>query len=115
MKINDRIKKENDRLLNLFDNMDGKKKSVILGLIERAAFMRVTLEDLEADINISGMTEKFKQGENQPEYTRERPAARLYNTMNASYQKIVNQLTNLLPADEQSDEFDDFEEFRRAG
>lgn len=80
----------------IFKDIDEKRKATTKGLIQRAAFMRVSLEDLEEDLNQHGFTEWFSQGEQNP-YQRERPAAKIYNTMNVSYQKIVKQLTDLLP------------------
>ena len=94
-----RIRKEEIRLLKNYTSIDEKRKSVIVGLIRRAAFMRVSLEDLEADIAEYGFTELFAQGTQEP-YLRERPATRVYNTMNGGYQKIIKQLTDLLPKDE---------------
>ncbi len=106
------IKKEERRLRGVYKKIDKDKKSVIEGLIQRAAFMRVSLEELEEDINKNGFTEDFCQGEHQEPYKRKRPSADLYNTMNTSYQKIIKQLTDLLPKIEVSKEnTDGFEEF----
>lgn len=109
------IKREVDRITKNFSKIDGKKRAIIRGLIERAAFMRVSLDDLENDLNNNGFTEQFSQGDHEP-YERKRPTAELYNTMNANYQKIIKQLTDLVPRDEpqkeRSDGFDDFVESR---
>lgn len=94
--ISKRIAQEERRLARIFKDIDEKRKGTTKGLIQRAAFMRVSLEDLEEDLNRSGFTEWFSQGDQEP-YQRERPAAKIYNTMNVSYQKIVKQLTDLLP------------------
>lgn len=109
------VAREVDRLTKNFSKIDGKRRAIIRGLIERAAFMRVSLDDLEKDLNTNGFTELFSQGDQAP-YERKRPTAELYNTMNANYQKIIKQLTDLVPRDEpqkeQSDGFDDFVESR---
>lgn len=109
------IKREVDRLTKNFSKIDGKKRAIIRGLIERAAFMRISLDDLEDDLNKNGFTEQFSQGDQEP-YERKRPTAELYNTMNANYQKIIKQLTDLVlrdePQKEQGDGFDDFVESR---
>ena len=112
-----RIAAEERRLSKIFKDIEEKRKATARGLIQRAAFMRVSLEDLEEDLNKNGFTEWFSQGDQEP-YQRERPATKIYNTMNVSYQKIVKQLTDLLPkADpnaaakretEGGDEFDRF-------
>ena len=98
-----KISSEVTRLKKNFDAIDAKKKSIIEGLIERASFMRISLDDLEDDLNQNGFTEWFSQGDQEP-YQRKRPAADLYNTMNANYQKIIKQLTDLTPKEEPKDQ-----------
>ncbi len=92
-----RIKREQNRLKKLFADVPENKKKTVEGLIIRAAFMRISLEDFEDDLNENGFTEMFQQGVNQEPYDRKRPVADLYNTMNTAYQKIIKQLTDLLP------------------
>lgn len=104
-----RIKREQNRLKKLFADVAENRKKVVEGLIKRAAFMRISLEDLEDDLNANGFTEPFQQGEKQDPYDRKRPSADLYNTMNTSYQKIIKQLTDLLPNEKkEGDELMDF-------
>lgn len=86
------------------------------GLIQRAAYLRITLEDFEVDLDENGFVEMFRQGESQEPYERKRPVADLYNTMNTSYQKAIKQLTDLIPKEEKltapGDDFDNFVEGR---
>ena len=107
-----KISNEVARLSRNYAKIDGKTRSIIQGLIQRAAFMRVSLSELEDDLNTYGFTEYFSQGDQEP-YQRKRPAAELYNTMNANYQKIIKQLTDLLPKEiiESKDSGDGFDEF----
>ena len=91
------IKKEKSRLAKQFREIDKKSRAVVDGLIEQAAFLRVQLQELADDININGTTELFAQGKDQEPYERQRPAANVYNSMNANYQKIIKQLNELLP------------------
>lgn len=93
----ERIKKEVNRLNRIYKDVQKENKSIIDGLIKRAAYMRITLEDWEADIVENGVIEMFTQSEKTPPYERERPVARLYNTMNKNYQTIIKQLGDLLP------------------
>lgn len=73
--------------------------------------MRISLDEMEQDINKNGFTEKFSQGNQEP-YLRQRPISDIYNKMNASYQKIIKQLTDLLPKEEQrKDDEDEFAAF----
>ena len=106
-----KIRNEIDRLSRNYAGINGKKRAVIRGLIQRAAFMRISLNELENDLNANGFTELFSQGNQEP-YTRQRPEANLYSTMNANYQKIIKQLTDLLPKEEDAPKKDDgFEDF----
>lgn len=108
-----RIKKEENRLKRIYKNIDINKKDTVIGLIQRLAYLRVTLEDFEKDLDENGFVEMFQQGEKQSPYERKRPVADLYNTMNTSYQKGLKQLTDLLPkvVEEKKDEDDGFNEF----
>lgn len=111
-----RIKKEQSRIKRFCKNVDSKKKGTVEGLIQRAAYLRITLEDFEKDLDENGFVEMFRQGENQEPYERKRPVADLYNTMNTSYQKAIKQLTDLIPKEEKpvadGDDFDNFVEDR---
>jgi hypothetical protein len=109
--VDERIKKEVLRLKRIYKNIDKDNKAIIDGLIQRAAYMRVTLEDWELDIMENGCTEMFTQSINIPPYERERPVARLYNTMNKNYQSIIKQLSDLVPKPEPKQEDDGFDEF----
>lgn len=93
----DRINAEIKRLTELFSDLDTKAMASIDSLIRRAAWMRITLEDYEADIDLKGSVELFTQSDKTEPYERERPVARLYNTMNKNYQSITKQLVESLP------------------
>ena len=106
------IKKEKKRLAAIYKDIELKRKNTINGLIERAAFMRVSLDELEDSLNNDGFVEMFSQGEQEP-YERKRPTADIYNQINNSYQKIIKQLTDLLPKEpiktnEGASDFDNF-------
>lgn len=107
----ERIIKEERRLKRNYKEIQKDKLAVADGLIRRAAFMRVTLEVMEVDLDEHGFVELFSQGEQEP-YERERPVARQYQQMNKNYQSIIKQLTDLLPKEivkkAESDGFDDF-------
>lgn len=108
-----RVKAEKAGLEQNYKELAGAKKRLAEGLIERAAFMRVELEDLEEFLAENGWTELFSQGDQKP-YDRARPKGQAYHTMTANYQKIIKQLDALLPKEEaknpavMDDGFDDF-------
>lgn len=110
------ISAEEARLRKIYENLPKETLAIADGLIRRAAFMRVTLEGYENDISERGSVELFNQSDKTDPYERERPVARQYNSMNSNYQKIIKQLTDLLPKPEEGsagkgevdDGFDDF-------
>jgi hypothetical protein len=93
----ERIKAEDRRLRTLFKELPKDTKALYDGLIKRAAYMRATLEDYEQDLDDKGYVESFVQSKDLAPYERERPVARLYNTMNKNYQSIIKQLKDALP------------------
>jgi hypothetical protein len=106
-----RLNKEEKRLKKSFEKIPDDKMNIADGLIRRAAFMKITLEDYEKDLDEGGYVELFSQSEKLEPYERERPVARLYNSMNKNYQCIIKQLSDLLPkgiAHEVGDGFDEF-------
>ena len=98
-----RVKKEYDRLKELFKDLPTDTLKVVDGLIVQAARARVNLDDNWEDICENGDYELFTQSDKTEPYERERPVARLYNTRDQSYQRIIRQLTDLLPEEEQEE------------
>ncbi|UXR32317.1 hypothetical protein [Staphylococcus simulans] len=94
-----RVKKEKVRLDKIFKSIPEDKKRVAQGLIVQAARMRILLDDAWSDIQEKGDYELFTQSESTPAYERERPIAKLFNSRDAAYQKIIMQLSKLLPED----------------
>ena len=105
-----RIKKEVNRLKKIYAKMDGDRMSLVIGTIQRAAFLRVSLEELEDDLNENGYTEPFQQGNQEP-YDRKRPNAETYKSFYDSYLKTIKQLNDMLPKEEAKPVSDGFDEF----
>lgn len=91
----DKIATEKARLKKILADVPKQQVDLCERLIERAAFMLVTLMDYETAITRDGVITEMSQGS----YTiqRENPAAKGYNTMVKNYQAIIKQLTDLLP------------------
>lgn len=98
-----RIASEKRRLTKIFKTIEDGKKQTVEGLIERAAFMRVQLEDLEKELNEHGWTEEFCQSDKCEPYKRQRPEGQTYISLNSNYQKIIKQLTDIVPDDSSRD------------
>lgn len=91
-----RIKKERERLAALFADLDENQLQTAAGLISSAAFLRVTLEDLEEDINADGCIDEYTNGANQCGY---KVAANVqaYTSLNAKYQSTMQKLLKIVP------------------
>ncbi|PDZ96296.1 hypothetical protein CON36_22665 [Bacillus cereus] len=93
------VNKEKNRLRGLFKDIPHSKLKVVEGLIVQAARLRVLLNEMWVDISENGDYEMFSQSDKTEPYERERPVARLYNNRDQAYQRIIKQLTDLLPED----------------
>ncbi|PGM94532.1 hypothetical protein [Bacillus cereus] len=98
------VHKENERLKKLFQDIPPRKLKVVEGLIVQAARLRVSLNEMWKDLSENGDYEMFSQSDKTEPYERERPVARLYNTRDQSYQRIMKQLTELLPEERNTKE-----------
>jgi hypothetical protein len=103
------ISEEIERLNDICKDLSEEKRSAAKELIERIAFMTVTLEILEDIIKTKGPTYLFKQGAQQMMI--ENPAQKSYNAMINRYTTAYDKLFNLLPKEVQSEESDGFDEF----
>lgn len=92
-------KNEIARLKKLYERLPANKFAVAEGLIVQAARYRVMLDNLWKDIEANGQTEAFSQSEKTEPYERERPAMKLYQSVNKEYLAMIKQLNDLLPPD----------------
>lgn len=110
----ERVSKEERRLRRIYKDIPKDKLATIDGLIPRAAYMRITLEVWEKDLDLNGYVEQFSQSEKTEPYERLRPIAQQYQTMNKNYQAMCKQLYDLLPKGDGNNnkpEGDGFDEF----
>jgi hypothetical protein len=94
--ITARITKEVKRLEKLLKDIDVNTKKSVHSLIENAAFMSITLEDLQTTINQEGAVSEYQNGENQWGIKKS-PEVEIYNTMIKNHMSIIKQLTELMP------------------
>lgn len=97
------VLKEQERLLELFKGIPDSKKKTVSGLITQAARLKILLDEMWIDITEKGDYELFSQSDKQEPYERERPVAKLYNSRDVSYQRVIKQLVDLLPEVEKSE------------
>lgn len=110
MTKDERINEQKAKLNRQFAKLDTRTKKTVASLIENAAFMIVTLEDLQKSINENGVISEYQNGENQWG-TKKSPEVEIYNTMIKNHMNIMKQLTDLLPAQPPKDDDDGFESF----
>lgn len=99
----ERIKKELSKLNKIFKNIIKDKKDLCAGLISNAAYMYVTLEDLQVIVNLEGAITTGVNG-NGFETTSEHPAQKCYNATLEKYVKTIKALTDLLPDNKAGEE-----------
>ena len=98
---------EVERLTEIYQGLPPKQFALAQGLIIQAARLRVRLDKLWAEIEEKGETEWFTQSDKTDPYERERPASRTFTATDKSYQSIIKQLNDMLPAD--TEKADDLE------
>ena len=108
------IKKERAKLRAIFKDLPDDVRKTTEKLIDNAAFMAATMEELQAYINIHGCTEEYQNGENQ--FGKKKSSeVDVYNTMIRNYKAVIDTLLGRLPkgaAGGDDDGFDDFAESR---
>lgn len=88
---------EVDRLRELLNDIPERHRQVVEGLIIQASRLRILLDEMWIDISEKGDYEMFSQSERLDPYERERPVAKLYNSRDGAYQKVIKQLSDYLP------------------
>lgn len=106
----ERIRKEFLTLRRSLSTMQPKVKKFNEPLMHRAAFMRITLEDLEEAINQNGPVCEYQNGENQWG-TKKSPEVDIYNTMAKNYAAVMKQLLSSIPEEEDTPKVDEFDKF----
>lgn len=91
-----KIKKEQQRLESIFENIETNKRKTVEKLIENAAFMAVTLEETRQIVARDGVVEAYQNGENQ-KGVKKSAAVEVYDKMVNTYSKVIKQLCDLMP------------------
>ena len=94
-----RIEEELTRITARFSRADGNQKAIVTPLLQNAAFMKVTLEDLQEIINAEGVVDEYKNGQNQ--YGMKQSATlQSYNALIKNYASVIKTLAQILPPEE---------------
>lgn len=91
-----RVRAEARKLKVLTEGLNKSKLAVAMPLIEQAAFMRITLDDLQKQINEEGCVEEYQNGKNQQGY-KTTAALQAYNSTVKNYAAVCERLDRILP------------------
>lgn len=91
-----RIRNEKKRLSEIFKDLEPNKLKTCRALIDRAAFITISLEDLEEQLNETGWVEYYQNGENQSGM-KKAAAADVHISLTKNLNAIVKQLLELVP------------------
>ena len=101
-----RVRNEKARLENLFSDLEPNKLQTCRALIDRAAFITVSLEDLEAQLNEIGWTEYYQNGETQSGWKKS-AAADVHISLTKNLNTIIKQLLELVPPAKKSSKLEE--------
>lgn len=94
-----RVKKEFLRLRKVYKGLPASKQLIVMPLLENLAFMKVTLDDLQKNINAAGCSEEWKNGENQ--FGKKASAdLQAYNSLIKNYNTVSDRLDKMLPPEQ---------------
>jgi ribosomal protein RSM22 (predicted rRNA methylase) len=91
-----KIKSEIARLKSVLRDLDKNKLKAVTSLIQTAAFMAVSLEELQETINAEGYTEEYQNGANQYG-TKQSEAVKTHLAMTKNYTAVIKVLADLAP------------------
>ena len=100
MNKEERIQIELDQINKVFDRVPENERSVIDPLLQNYAFMKVTLEDLQDEINRDGISETYQNGQNQSGQ-KENSKLKSYNRLIKNFESITKTVMRYLPEDDQ--------------
>ena len=101
-KEEEKIKREFSRLKRIFKDLDKNKLQTVESLIKNAAFMAVSLEELQEIINEEGYTVEYQNGANQSG-TKQSDAVKTHIAMTKNHAAIIKQLCDLVPPEKKKE------------
>lgn len=93
------IKKETRRLKAIFKDLEPNKLKTVDALIARAAFITVSLQELEEELNEKGWVEEYFNGRNQSGLKKS-AAAEVHISLTKNLSTIMKQLIDLVPPEQ---------------
>lgn len=108
----ERITKEEQRLLQLFQNATDTEKKLALPSIQNLAFMVIQLQDLQEEITNKGAIEKYDNGGGQKGY-KQSTALQSYNNLIKSYNTTLKLLAKDIFSRIEVEEEDELQKFMK--
>ena len=96
MNKEERINSKKNELLQIFSGLSDDELKVASGLIEQAAFIDTTLEDLAEKISVNGTSEEYTNGTHQSG-RKISSDAKLYSALISKYVLITTKLLKMIP------------------
>lgn len=93
---NERISREYNRMKKLFSALPENELNFCDPLLQNAAFMKATLEDLQQAINENGTSDVYQNGANQSG-TKASADLQAYNSLAKVYNALMDKLSAKLP------------------
>lgn len=93
------IKTEYDRIAALYAKIPANKRKLVEGLLQNAAYMSATLQELQAIVNEQGAVLVGVNG-NGFTTVQENPAQKSYTALIGKYSAVMDKLDGLLPAEQ---------------
>ena len=104
-----RVQKELDELNTLFSDLGENEKRLVEGLIQNSAFMRVTLDDLQEQIDNEGVVDEYQNGAAQ--FGKKISATiQSYNALMKNYLAVQKKLHEMLPPEKKKCKLSKFAE-----
>lgn len=91
-----KIKKEYKRLMEVFKDLEPNKLTTVDALIARAAYITVSLQELEEQLNRDGWVEEYNNGRLQSGMKKS-AAAEVHISLTKNLNAIMKQLLDLVP------------------
>ncbi|HBF0066934.1 TPA: hypothetical protein KNK00_003736 [Clostridioides difficile] len=108
-----KIKQEVSRLKKNYKDLEKEKVKILDGLVNEAAFLKISLEETREILTKEGLTEIFKQGKQ--EFERERLQVKIYLNFMKLYSSVMKQLIDIIPSNTKQEEKDELIEFIKKG
>lgn len=102
-----KIKAELAKLKKLFAGLPANQMTLCDGLLQNAAFMAVTLRELQQEVIEKGAVIECQSG-NGFDTIKDNPAQKAYTTMVARYTQIITRLAAMMPIEEADDPLAEF-------